>query len=222
MKILAIDTTSKACSAAVVTEDTVLGEIFTDCKMDHSTSLLPSVDLILKRLSLTLSDMDYLACTCGPGSFTGVRIGAAAVKGLSMASGKKIVPIPSLDALAYNVSDGGNGVVVPLLDARRNQAYCCFYENNERTQEYMCEEIDYILKRIDDIGKKAVFVGEIAGFRGKNGTNSIRAAAVGFLAFERLETAVDAEDFNLIYVRAPQAEREYNAAHSGAKAPQRH
>jgi len=126
MKILAIDTTGVAASAAVVREGKLLAEDVLNYKLTHSQTIMPLVDDVLKKTETDLKTIDYIACSEGPGSFTGLRIGAATAKGLALGLGKKIVTVPTLDVLAYNIF-GTENIICPIMDARRSQVYSAFY-----------------------------------------------------------------------------------------------
>jgi len=125
MLILSLDTSGLSTSAALVNEEKTIAEIFTDNKLTHSQTIMPMVSELFERTSIAPEEIDYIAATNGPGSFTGLRIGAATAKGLSFALGKKIIPVPSLDAMAYNIIMRGS-VIAPLMDARRGKAYTAF------------------------------------------------------------------------------------------------
>ena len=132
MKILAIDTTSLVASVALVNDNKTIAEFTTNYKKTHSQTIMPMIDYLKNMVELELDTVDYIACSSGPGSFTGLRIGAATAKGLSLALNKKIVPVPTLDAIAYNVFMNEN-LIVPIMDARRNQVYTALYtwEDNQ-------------------------------------------------------------------------------------------
>ena len=130
MNILAIDASGLAASAAVLSEGVIKAEFFVCNKLTHSETLMPMVDQVIKASGLLLSDMDAIAVTEGPGSFTGLRIGSATAKGLAEAAGKKLVGIPTVDALARNLT-GFEGNIVPLMDARRNETYTGIYTLSE-------------------------------------------------------------------------------------------
>ena len=102
MKILAIDTTGLVASVALADENKTIGEFTTNFNKTHSQTIMPMIEELCKMVELNLTDIDYIACASGPGSFTGLRIGAATAKGLAHGLDKKIIPIPTLDALAYN------------------------------------------------------------------------------------------------------------------------
>ena len=125
MRILAVDTTGKTASAAIWENNTILAEYTINDKMTHSQTIMPMIEQICSRFDF--STIDYIACACGPGSFTGLRIGAATTKGLALGRNLPLVAVPTLDALAYNVFDT-NAVICPIMDARRQQVYTAFYE----------------------------------------------------------------------------------------------
>ena len=120
MKILALDTTGLVASVALVDENKTIAEFTTNYKKTHSQTIMPMVENLKNMVDLDLSTIDYIACACGPGSFTGLRIGAATAKGLAHGLDIPVIPVPTLDALAYNMF-GTNKLVVPIMDARRNQ-----------------------------------------------------------------------------------------------------
>ncbi len=131
MYILSVDTTAKTATACVAKDDSTIGlipvsTIGLNSTLTHSESLLPMIDNCLRMAKISLSDIDYIALTNGPGSFTGVRIGAAAVKGLSFSMGGSIpcIPLSTLLCLARNLEGMEEETVVcPLMDARREQFY---------------------------------------------------------------------------------------------------
>ncbi len=130
MNILALDTSGTVAAVAVGTEEKLLASYYIDDKLTHSEKLLPMTDTVLKELHMTIRDIDCFACVTGPGSFTGLRIGVAAVKG--MALGRPVVPVTSTMAMAYSFY-GSNMNIVPLIDARNENVYAGEYkfENNE-------------------------------------------------------------------------------------------
>ena len=126
MKILAIETSALVCSAAVMEEETLLGEFTIQQKKTHSQMLMPMVEALCEKLELDLKRLDAIAVAGGPGSFTGLRIGSATAKGLASALKKPIVSVPTVDALAYRLC-GSAGLVCPVMDARREQTYTGIY-----------------------------------------------------------------------------------------------
>ena len=122
MKILALETSAKAVSAAVSENGRILASGYQDTGLTHSRTLMPIVEHILKNTDLKLSDMDAIAVAVGPGSFTGIRIGVSAAKGLAFSVDKPAVGVSTLAAMARNVAFA-DGLIVCAMDARRSQVY---------------------------------------------------------------------------------------------------
>ena len=127
MLILAIDSATPVAGVALLNEEKLIKEEFSNYKKTHSETLMMMVDRVLRESECTIGQVDVFAVTTGPGSFTGLRIGLAAVKGLSMATGKPVVAVSTLDTLAHNLW-GSDALVCPLLDARKQEVYCGFYD----------------------------------------------------------------------------------------------
>ena len=126
MRVLGIESSSLVASVALVTDDIMTAEYTVDFKKTHSQTLLPMLDEIVKLLDLDLDTIDAIAVAGGPGSFTGLRIGAATAKGLGLALKKPLVHVPTVDAMAYNMW-GASGLVCPIMDAKRSQVYTGLY-----------------------------------------------------------------------------------------------
>ncbi len=130
MIILAIDSTAKTSTVALTDNEKLIGLSVLNTNNTHSTTLLPSVENMLSGAGMTVDDIELFVCSAGPGSFTGVRIGAATVKGLAFAGNKKCIGVSSLQALAMNITSG-SGIVCAVMDARRNQLYNALFEISE-------------------------------------------------------------------------------------------
>ncbi len=130
IKILAIESSGLVAGAAIVTEEKVVAELNVNLKLTHSETLLPMVDNVVKMTGTDLSEIDAIAVSAGPGSFTGLRIGSATAKGLGLALDKPIVPVVTTEILAMNAF-GFNGIICPIMDARRSQVYTGLYRNNK-------------------------------------------------------------------------------------------
>lgn len=126
MKICAIDSSGLVAGVAVSENGICAAEYDIQYKVTHSQTLLPMLDEVCGRISLDLSDVDAYAVAAGPGSFTGLRIGIATVKGLTLVNDKPVVAIPTLEALAYNAF-GTDRLICPIMDARREQVYTGIY-----------------------------------------------------------------------------------------------
>jgi tRNA threonylcarbamoyladenosine biosynthesis protein TsaB len=163
MKILALDSSGLVASVAVVEDDNLLGEYTVNYKKTHSQTLLPMLDEVAKMIELDLNTVDVIAVSAGPGSFTGLRIGSATAKGLALALDKRIVSVPTVDALAYNLW-GSPNLVCPLMDARRQQAYTGLYRfegGQMKTVLPQCAVgIEEIVSKINELGQAVVFLGD--------------------------------------------------------------
>ena len=194
-------------------------------KKQHCEGLMPALDNCMKLAGVTPSELDFIACTSGPGSFTGIRIGAAAAKGLAHAANIGIVAVPTLDALAYNAFSASQPIV-PIIDARRGQVYTASYKWDgirlSRTNEYDCVLLTDVLNNLDNTAANAIFVGDAAilsheqlttrgHFTAPENQAYVRASAVGALALTMLEGGckpLHYNEFTPFYLRKPQAERE--------------
>ena len=122
MKILALETSAKAVSAAISEDGKLLASGYQDTGLTHSRTLMPIVEHLLKNTGLSLSEIDAFAVSNGPGSFTGIRIGVSAAKGLAFGAEKPLVGVSTLEAMANNVAFS-DGLIIRAMDARRNQIY---------------------------------------------------------------------------------------------------
>ena len=130
MNILAVDTAGKTAGVALLQDDRLLYEVYLDAGMTHSETLMPMIDTCLKMCGMTCADIDLYGVNAGPGSFTGLRIGLAAVKGLAFPRETLCAPVSTLEALA--AAHTGEGTVLCALDARRAQVYSAAFELSTR------------------------------------------------------------------------------------------
>lgn len=224
MKILAVDTSAKAASAAVTEGGKILSENFTDTGLTHSQTLMPMVKSVLDAANISVKDIDIFAINNGPGSFTGVRIGVAAVKGMAQPLGKECVAVSTLEALAYNLI-GLGCVAVSAMDARCGQVYTASFECGE-TVERLCGaeavEISGLEERLKSYRRPIIFVGDGASLcydfykdkvpcslanellRYQRASSTALAAQMKAMRGE----TVPAEKLMPFYLRLPQAERE--------------
>ena len=154
MKILALDSTANTSTVAVLENDSLLSLYTANTKNTHSETLLPMVVNVLSALSLTVKDIDLFAVSAGPGSFTGVRIGAATLKGLAFASGKSCVEVSTLEALAYNLRCF-DGILCPVMNARRAQVYNALFTEYARLHDYFGRGENDVMKRLKSISRQA-------------------------------------------------------------------
>lgn len=163
MKILAIESSGLVASAALVTEDTLLAEYTVNFKKTHSQTLLPMVEEIVSMVGMELKDLDAIAVSAGPGSFTGLRIGSATAKGLGFALKKPIIPVPTTQGIAANLY-GVEGVICPLMDARRNQVYTGLYRYNKDgfsvVEDQMAVMIDEIIEKVNALHEPVTYLGD--------------------------------------------------------------
>lgn len=127
MKILALETSAVAASAAICEDEALVAQCFQRTGLTHSATLMPMVESMLKTSGLTLAEMDVIAVAAGPGSFTGLRIGVSAAKGLAWPENKPCAGVSTLEAMAWQLT-GMEGVVCAAMDARRQQVYNALFE----------------------------------------------------------------------------------------------
>ena len=172
MKILAIEASGPVAGCALYEDGTLIAEYSAQYKKKHSQSLVPMLQEMKNMVDLDLPSVDFIAVTSGPGSFTGLRIGAATAKGLGLAREKPILPVPTVDSLACNIF-GSDRLICPLMDARRQQVYTGIYQNTERLEVL----VPQCVTALSEITQK---LSELAKERGE-GTGSKAAAEVVFL-----------------------------------------
>ena len=226
MITLAFDSTAKAASVAVCDGEKLLALYNIDNGLTQSELLLPMAENMLKSLNLTFSDVELLACAVGPGSFTGVRIGVALVKGIAFGKGIPCVEVSTLDELAENLR-GLSGIIVPCMDARRQQVYTATYRGRDGELEKLTEdramaisELAEELKGYDEpiylsgdgyaVAKRGL---EAAGIKVEATPelliteNAYSVARIAVRKYEKGEYTTDLE-IAPTYLRRPQAERE--------------
>ena len=222
MKVLGVDTATKSLSVGLVENGSVLAEITIGTGRTHSTHLMDVINSVIALPGLTVKDIDGFAVTKGPGSFTGLRIGISTVKGLAFASGKPVVGVSSLDALAMQCAFSPH-LVCPILDARKGEVYSCLYRVCENgLKKEATAEVRPIESVIAGIGESCLFIGDaaikyrsvIVGGLGcfayfvPPAHNTIRASTVVHLGMKRFENQ-DMEDAAVLipdYIRNSDAE----------------
>ncbi len=175
MKVLAIESSGLTASVAVVEETRTVAEYTVDYKKTHSQTLLPMIDEVVRMTDLDLAEIDAIAVSGGPGSFTGLRIGSATAKGLGLALDKPLIHVPTVDGLAYQVY-GCRDIICPIMDARRNQVYTGIYTfsasagKKEGTREVdpvfqvlrmqMAIAVEDLIRRLNNYNRPVVFLGD--------------------------------------------------------------
>lgn len=222
--VLAIDTSGPVAGCALLREGRIAHLTVMNHGLTHSETIMPAVDEALSSAGLSCGDVDVFAAVAGPGSFTGVRIGVCAAKGLAHAAAKPCAAVHALEALAMNFY-GFDGLCCPILDARRGQVYCAAFDMArgmpQRTLEDAAQPLDEFLERLPG-DRRLVFAGdgvpvyanavrEALGERAliaPENLRDLRADAACLLAATRPGTWTTAALLRPIYLRAPQAERE--------------
>lgn len=226
MIVLSIDSSSKVATAALMRDGSLLGEITLNDKREHSVILMTIINELLEVNNLTVDNIDGYVVSKGPGSFTGLRIGMATIKGLSFGSNKPYVSISSLDALAFSVSNF-DGIICPIMDALRNSVYTSLYKSSngrlEKLMDYCALDMDELIEVIKSKNEKVIFIGD--GLEKNkdylikncpncsfppNHLNLVRASSLGELGNELLKSGkFDDPNSTPFYLKKPQAEREY-------------
>lgn len=225
MKILAIDTSSISASVAILEDDLLVGEFFTNTKATHSLTVMPMVENLLLQCNCSIEEIDVFAVNVGPGSFTGLRIGISAVKGMAYALDKPCVGVSTLESLAYNLPYV-NGVVCPVMDARCDQVYTATFYPNKEKLERLTQDTPLSIACLEEnlkTEKKDVFlVGDGANLCynkleklgniriAPNHLRFSRASSVALVAYYKFlkEGAINADALSPEYLRLPQAQRE--------------
>jgi len=223
LKICAIDSSGLVASVCLMEDEKLIAEYSIQNKITHSQTLLPMLAEITDMVGMDICDTDAYALAAGPGSFTGLRIGAATVKGLGIVSDKPVVSVPTLEALAYNAY-GASGLVCPIMDARRHQVYTGVYEfvYDDEKQRFVMRivknqtacEFDDLCGKLNDLGRNVMFIGDgipvyesemkdklsVSYSLAPAHMNRQRAAALAALAFEYIRGNADGLEGSIVSV----------------------
>ncbi len=225
MIILSIDSSTPVAGIAVSDGNKLLGEVMINTKNTHSEKLMPMVQQLLSDLQMTIQQIEAVAVTCGPGSFTGLRIGMATAKGMVQGGKKQLIAVPTLDCLAQNLLHYP-GVICPIMNAQKRQVYTAIYRsgetNLERLSDYQAIEADKLAEQLLEMNETVWFVGDgVEAFADvfaeklgdkchfADGSNVLpRAGALAMLANDRVEQGQfdDLYQAELIYIRKSEAE----------------
>lgn len=229
MTILAIDSSAKAASVCIANEEKIIGEFFINTSLTHSQTLMPMTERLLKNTKMTIDEVDAIAVNAGPGSFTGVRIGVAAAKGLAFPKNLPCVSVSTLESMAYNLL-GTDCVVCAVMDARCSQVYNAMFRIKGETVERLTDDralsLSDLLLEFKQTDERILIVGDGAeityDFLKNEASNAVlapknrrtqTASSVALAAFQKLfegKTQTAAE-LMPVYLRLPQAQRELNA-----------
>lgn len=230
MIILSIDSSTPVAGIAVSDGMQLRGEITLNTKNTHSEKLMPLVQQLLEETDLTVKDLDAVAVTQGPGSFTGLRIGMATAKGLAQGAGKQLIAVPTLDCLAYNLVHYP-GIICPIMNAQKKQVYTAIYRSTndglERLSDYQAIAVEQLAEQLKALNEDVWFVGDgVAAFTDVfaellgaychfAGGHQIlpRAGTLAMLAAKRAEAQQfdDLYQAELIYIRKSEAEVQWEA-----------
>lgn len=225
MIILAVDSCSAVATGAIIRDGILAAEFVINDKKTHSVKLLPQIENMLSSVDLTFKDVDYFACTAGPGSFTGQRIGTATVKALAHATGKETVALSSLESMCYNVPLF-DGLICPIMDARRGQVYTGTFKFEDgklvTIKQDRAMALTDLLNELN--GEKVIFLGDgVVVFKetiketlGDKAhfppihLEHLRGGSVAMCAFDKITNGKTTTYDKLLptYLRMSQAERE--------------
>ena len=223
MRILSVDSSSVTASVAITENGKVLAENFINNGLTHRQTLMPMVEKTIQESGISVKDIDLFAITHGPGSFTGVRIGIASVKGMADALGKQCVAVSTLEAIAEPLKNE-DVIACAVMDARCNQVYTAIFNSGDRLCEDKAVLIDELGEELKRYDKKIVFIGdgsvlcyeklceniqncEVADER----IRYVHGSSVGFVAEGKIkngEEPINSANLVPFYLRLPQAERE--------------
>ena len=161
MKIAAFDTSSKALTLAILEDETLLAQMTLNIKKNHSITLMPAIDFLMKSLDMKPTDLDRIAVAQGPGSYTGLRIAVATAKTLAHTLKIELVGVSSLLAL---VPEQAEGLVIPVMDARRNNVYAGFYQSGQAVRPEAHLPLAEVLEIAGAADQPVTFVGETTAF----------------------------------------------------------
>ena len=232
MKILGIETATSACSVCILDNSQLIAEYTTNISKTHSQHLMPMIEHVLANVELTPTDIGAIAVSIGPGSFTGVRIGISAAKGMAMALDIQTAGVSMLDGVAYNLMNSYTGRVCVITDARRKQVYTAIYEmpNMKKLTDDMVLTIEELIKKTKE---KTIFIGNAAtlycnALKKELGDMAVmcspnlgisRASSIAFLGEEILKKGKGVSHFDLKpnYIKLSDAEIKWKEKHGKAK-----
>lgn len=225
MIVLSMDSSSLVTTVALLKDEHLLGEFTLNFKREHSVILMEKIEMLLNDCNIDISEVDGFVVSKGPGSFTGLRIGMATVKGLSMGSNKPYLSISSLDALAYSLINFDD-IICPIMDALRDSVFTCMYKssNGELSKiiDYSALSLDELVEILQEKDKSVIFTGDgVYKYKeylleklpnakfAPNHLSVVKASALGELGMELLRQG-QCDDINSspLYLKKPQAERE--------------
>ena len=228
MLILGIESAAKVAGAALYENGRIIAEQMVNGALTHSETLMPMIEAVFKAAGRKPEDLDYIALTSGPGSFTGLRIGAATAKGMALGLRIPLIPVNTLESLAF-AAGFHNLLCVPIMDARRGQVYGGVYENGQIVLEPQAISPADLAAELVKLDRPCLFMGDAADLYREQFAaalqenyhlapahlKDLRAASVAALAAEMLANGqtqgISGHELEIDYLRKPQAEREREA-----------
>jgi len=217
MKIAAFDTSSKALTLAILEDETLLAQMTLNIKKNHSITLMPAIDFLMNSLDMKPTDLDRIVVAQGPGSYTGLRMAVATAKTLAHTLKIELVGVSSLLAL---VPEQVEGLVIPVMDARRNNVYAGFYQSGQAVRPEAHLPLAEVLEIAGVADQPVTFVGETAVFAEQIEAALPQAAihptlpdasAVGRLGLD--QPAQSIHDFVPNYLKRVEAEENWLKTH---------
>ena len=228
MKILAVDTSATSASVCVAQEDKIIGEFSINTALTHSQTLIPMIEQLAEKTGVTLDNIDAIAVNAGPGSFTGVRIGVAAVKGIAFSRNIPCVSVSTLESMAYNMLDN-DCIICSVMDARCSQVYNSLFRVKDGKVTRLIEDralsLTDLKLDLQKYNEKIILVGDGAEITFNYFENSLqnvflasvnnrvqKASSIACVAFEKINNGetLNASELMPVYLRLPQAQRELN------------
>lgn len=224
MILMCVDTSGPSASLALVRDGELIYEAALVNKLTHSVNLMPMAEEALRSSGLEMKDIGLFAAVAGPGSFTGVRIGVAAVQGMAQGLNKLCLPVNALEALAFGLLSD-EYIVCPIRDARAGQVYGAAFRTGRRLMEDAVLKLPEYLEEIKPLGERFVFTGDgvpvsrekIMEALGERAVfapphlSLLKAGAAAMIAWNTRDQAVQPQELLPLYLRRPQAEREREA-----------
>ena len=223
IKILALESSAKAASCAICTGERLLARAFRNNGLTHSTTLLPMAEELLRACSLRAEELDLIAVARGPGSFTGIRIGVAAAKGLAWGADRPGLGVSTLEALAWNAAALEGSLLCPAMDARRSQVYNALFRVENGVPLRLCEDraisLEELAADLRERGEPALLLGDgaelafayltQAGLACRLAPENLRWQDAYGVALAALHTPRERwGELDPVYLRLSQAERE--------------
>ncbi|MBQ7016151.1 MAG: tRNA (adenosine(37)-N6)-threonylcarbamoyltransferase complex dimerization subunit type 1 TsaB [Firmicutes bacterium] len=228
MLILGIESAAKVAGAALYENGRIIAEQMVNGALTHSETLMPMIEAVFQAAGRRPEDLDYIALTSGPGSFTGLRIGAATAKGMALGLRIPLIPVNTLESLAFTAGFH-NMFCVPIMDARRGQVYGAVYENGKVVLKPQAISPTELAEELVKLNRPCLFMGDAADLYREQFAaalqenyyiapahlKDLRAASVAALAADMLEKGqtqgIPSHELEIDYLRKPQAEREREA-----------